>query len=172
MRRLRFASSLAAVAIGVVPLVRGDEPADTGLTQAEVLAREMREVVGKAGDAICSIEADDEHGHLRGTGFFVDADGTLLTSFSIGGASQDIVVNVGNQRFPATRLVADERAGIAILKVASERPLRFLKFGKSSQLTVGSAVLTAGFPLELPISPSFGLIGGIDIKCPGGGEDR
>jgi serine protease Do len=68
--------------------------------------------------------------------------------------------------------VAEERAGIAVLKVASERPLRFLKFGKSSQLAAGSAVLTAGYPLDLPISPSFGLVGGIDIKCPGAGEDR
>lgn len=167
MRRLRFASSLAAVVVSVVPQVRGAEPAKPSLSQAEAFSREVRQVVGKAGDSICSIEADDEHGHLRGTGFFVDADGTLLTSFSVGGTSEDIVVTVGEQRFPATRLVADARAGIAILKVASERPLRFLKFGKSSNLTVGSLVVTAGYPLDLPLSPSFGPVAGMDLGFDG-----
>jgi len=91
----------------------------------------------------------------------------LLTSFSIGGSSQDIVVTAGEQRFPATRLVADARAGIAILKVASERPLRFLRFGKSSDLAVGAIVVTAGYPLDLPLSPSFGPVAGMDLGFDG-----
>jgi serine protease Do len=180
MRRLRFASSLAALALGVVPQLRGAEPvkakpaqakpapakpAQPKLTQAEALAREMREVMLKNGDAVCRIEADDEHGRLRGTGFFIDADGTLLTSYSIGGASQDIVVAVGEQRYPATRLVADARAGIAVLKIVAERPVRFLKFGKAADLAVASPVITLGYPLDLPLSPSLGFVAGIELGC-------
>jgi serine protease Do len=170
MRRLRFASSLAALALGVVPQLCGAEPAKAKpaqprLSQAEALAREMREVMLKNGDAVCRIEADDEHGRLRGTGFFIDADGTLLTSYSIGGASQDIVVAVGEQRYPATRLVADARAGIAVLKIVAERPVRFLKFGKSADLAVASPVVTLGYPLDLPLSPSLGFVAGIELGC-------
>ena len=183
MRRLRLlASSLAALALGVVPQLRGAEPAKAKpaqakaaqpspsqpkLPQAEALAREMRDVMSKNGDAVCRIEADDEHGRLRGTGFFIDADGTLLTSYSIGGASQDIVVAVGEQRYPATRLVADARAGIAVLKIVAERPVRFLKFGKSSALSVASPVITLGYPLDLPLSPSLGFVAGIELGCDG-----
>jgi serine protease Do len=167
MRRLRFASSLAVLTLGLVPHVRGDDPAKSAVSPAEAVEREVREVIGRTSDAICSIEADDEHGHLRGTGFFVDADGTLLTSFSIGGTSEDIVVTAGEQRFPATRLVADARSGIAILKVASERPFRFLRFGKSANLAAGSLVVTAGYPLDLPLSSSFGLVAGMDLGFDG-----
>ncbi len=113
-------------------------------------------------DAICRIEGDDEHGHLRGTGFFIDADGTVLTSYSVGGACQDIVITMGEQRYPATRLVADERAGIAVLKIIAERPVRFLKFGKSTDIGAASIVMTAGYPLNLPLSPSFGPVAGME----------
>jgi serine protease Do len=186
MKRFRLASSLAAVVLGVVlgvvpqlcgaepaqPKLAQAKPAQPKLSQAETLSREMREVMRRFGDAICRIEADDEHGRLRGTGFFIDADGTLLTSYSVGGASQDIVVAVGEQRYPATRLVADSRAGIAVLKIVAGRPVRFLKFGKSSELAIASLVIAAGYPLDFPLSPSFGPVAGFDIKTHTGSEDR
>ena len=184
MKRLRFASSLAiiaafaAIAISVVAESRGAEPArgavpaKPALSQAEALDRDVREVVRKTGEAICRIEGDDEHGHLRGTGFFIDADGTLLTSYSVGGAAQDITVTAGEQRYPATRLVADARAGIAVLKIVAERPVRFLRFGKSTELGVASLVITAGYPFDLPLSPAFGLVAGFDIKIHAGKEER
>ena len=167
MRRHRFVSSLAVAAFAVVPLLRGDEPAKPGFSWAEAISREVRGVVEKVSDAICRIEADDQHGHLRGTGFFIDADGTLLTSFSVGGASQDIVVTAGEQKFPATRLVADSRAGIAVLKIATERPVRFLKFGRSVDLAFASPIVTVGYPLDLPLSPSFGLVAGAELGVEG-----
>ncbi len=178
MKRLRFASSLAAIAIGCAVPSHGVEPA-RGSTPAKAVPakpavakpaaaraenpwQKMGEVHSKCEDAICRIEADDEHGHLRGTGFFVDADGTLLTSYSVGGTSQDITVTVGEQRYPAKRVVADSRAGIAVLKIIAERPVRFLKFGKSTDLAVATPVMTLGFPLDLPLSPSLGLVAGMD----------
>ena len=202
MRRNRFASSLAAFALGVVPLLHGAEPqkrapasakrdappakrdttpaksgasppkgsaspAKDGASPAEAISRQVNEVFTKVRDGVCRIEADDEHGHLRGTGFFIDAEGTLLTAFSVGGTTQDIVVTVGEQRFPATRLAADQRAGIAILKITPERPVRFLKFGKSSELRAASPIVTAGYPLDLPLSPSFGLVAGLDLGVAG-----
>ena len=182
MKRLRVASSLAvfpafaAIAIGVVAQSRGAEPsraavpAKPALSQAQTLS--PREVFLKTGDAICQIEAGDEQGRLRGTGFFIDADGTLLTTYSIGGASQDITVTVGEQRYPATRLLADARTGLAVLKIVAQRPVRFLKFGKSTELVVASRVMTIGYPFDLPISPSLGLVAGFDIKIRAGTEER
>ena len=170
MKRFRVASSLAAIAICSAAQVCGAERARPAPPQAEALS--PREVFLKTGDAICRVEADDEHGHLRGTGFFIDADGTLLTSFSVGGASQDITITAGKQRYPATRLVADSRAGIAVLKIVAERPVRFLKFGSSTDLTVASRVMTVGFPLDLPLSPSEGLVAGFELKIRAGTEEE
>ena len=184
MKGFRAASSLAviaplaAIALGLAPQLRGAEPVRAAVpakpapSQAEALSREVREVVRKIGDGICCIEADDEHGHLRGTGFFIDADGTLLTSYSVGGASQDVIITAGEQRYPATRLVADARTGLAVLKIVAEHPVRFLKFGKSTDLAVASPVITAGYPLDFPLSPSFGLVAGFDVKTRVGNEDR
>ena len=175
MRRLRFASSLAAFAIGTVASSHSAEPARIAVpTKPAPITVEAsaREVFLKTGDAICRIEGEDEHGHLRGTGFFIDADGTLLTSYSVGGASQDITVAIGEQRYPATRLVADSRAGLAVLKIVAERPVRFLKFGKSTDLVVASQVMTVGYPLDLPLSPSLGLVAGFDLKISAGADER
>ena len=170
MRQARFASrlaGLAALALAAVPQIRGDEAPGSAAEKAAAFEQQVRDVVARASDAICRVEGDDEHGHLRGTGFFVDADGTLLTSYSIGGVAQNIVVTVSEQRFPATRLVADQRAGVAILKVASERPFRFLKFGRSTDLAVASPVVTAGYPLDLPLAPAYGLVAGMDLGVSG-----
>jgi serine protease Do len=111
------------------------------------------------------IEASDRHGQLSGTGFFIDPNGTLYTSYTVGGESQDIHVTLGHERFPATRLVSDLRSGIAILKIEAETP--FLPFGNSRQLSVASPIIAIGFPMDLPLTPTFGTVGGFDIKCQG-----
>ena len=60
-------------------------------TFADQLTREIRGVLEKSQSAICRIEGSDEHGTLRGTGFLVDADGTIVTSYSVGGESEELV---------------------------------------------------------------------------------
>jgi serine protease Do len=128
----------------------------------ESLQQEVRKVYEKCGAAVARIQASDRHGQLAGTGFFVDPNGTLFTSYTIGGDTHDIVVVVGELKYPARRLVADERSGIAILKVEAKTP--FLPIGSSRELVAGSPVMTLGYPMALPLSPSFGIVGGFDRK--------
>jgi S1-C subfamily serine protease len=84
---------------------------------ASSIEQTVQEVFKRAEKAVVKIEAVDDHGHLCGTGFFVDSDGTLYTSYSVGGESHDIIVSRGDTKYPATRLIGDPRSGIAILKV-------------------------------------------------------
>ena len=140
------------------------QPQAPSATFADQLTREIRGVVEKAQSAVCRIEAADEHSTLRGTGFLVDADGTILTSYSVGGQSENIVVTIGEEKYPATRKSASERCGLAILQIDTSAPLPFLQCGKSLDLAVGSPVVSLGFPLDLPLSPSLGLIAGKDLK--------
>jgi serine protease Do len=126
------------------------------------LEQQVRSIFEKCRSAVVKIEASDAHGRLSGTGFFIDPNGTLYTSYSVGGESRDIVVTFGTARHPAKRMVSDRRSGVAILKIEAETP--FLGFGKSRDLAVASPVMTIGYPLDLPASPSFGMVGGFTIK--------
>jgi serine protease Do len=159
-RRLSVRRSLAALSVAAAAFgsqIRADD--------ANVVAsfeQQVRAVFEKCRPAVAKIEASDTHGRLSGTGFFVDPNGTLYTSYSVGGESGDIVVILGETRHPAKRMVSDLRSGIAILKIDAETP--FLAFGKSRDLAVASPVMAVGYPLDLPASPSFGMVGGFDIK--------
>lgn len=161
----RFASSLATALVCVAPFTFAEEAKTESL--ADAITREIRGVFNQSRGAVCRIEADDEHGRLSGTGFLVDADGTLFTSYTIGGTTEDIVVSIGDEKFPASRLVADARSGLAVLKIEADKPLPFLKSGNAAALALASPVIVLGYPLELPLSPSFGIVAGFDMGFQG-----
>lgn len=123
----------------------------------------MRAVFDRDAKAVVKIEAEDDSGPLSGTGFFIDSDGTIYTNYSVGGDSQDIVVSYGAARYPAHRIAADSRSGLAILKVEAENT-PFLPLGKASSLGAASVVMTIGYPLNLPVTPNIGCVGGFGIS--------
>jgi serine protease Do len=129
---------------------------------ADSLAAEVRSVFEKCRRAVVKIEATDQLGHLSGTGFFIDPAGTLYTSYTIGGETTDIVVRHGERKLPARRVFADPRSGIAVLKIDAETP--FIAIGESQSVAIGSGVVAVGYPMDLPLSPSFGCVCGFDIK--------
>jgi len=135
---------------------------DDGAQLAGAIEQRIKAVFEKCQNAIVRIEASDDHGRLAGSGFFIDPNGTLYTSYSVGGETDDIVVTFAGTRHPARRMVGDLRSGIAILKIDAETP--FLTFGNSRDLSVASPVMTVGFPFDLPITPAFGTVGGRDIQ--------
>jgi len=134
-------------------------------TVADSLANEIRAVFERTKKSVVRIEAVDDHGQLSGTGFFVDPAGTIYTSYTIGGETSDIVVCSGNGKMPARRLFADPRSGVAVLKVDSETP--FISVGNSKALSIGSPVVAVGYPMDLPVSPSFGTVAGFEMKYSG-----
>jgi S1-C subfamily serine protease len=147
-----------------MPVLQGDDAAPP-VSVAEAISREVRQVFEKCRSAVVKIEAVDMHGPLSGTGFYIDPNGTILTSYTVGGDSNEIVVSGALEKMPARRLVGDPRCGVAILKVEAETP--FLTLGKSHDLSVAAPVMTIGYPMDLPVSPSFGTVAGFDIKYAG-----
>jgi len=129
---------------------------------SDSISAEILGVFNRGKAAIVKIEAVDEHGMLCGTGFFIDPNGTIYTTYTVGGESHDIVVSYGDRKFTATRLVADSRSGIAILKVEAQTP--YLPLGKSDSLAMASPVMTIGYPMDFPITFNFGIVGGFNIK--------
>jgi len=132
---------------------------------ASTVSREVKDVFSRASHAVVKIHGVDEHSDIYGTGFFVDPTGTLYTSYSVGGEAENFTIEYRGKRYPARQIVADIRSGIAMLKIDAVTPA--LPIGSSRQLEVATPVITIGFPLDLPETPSFGMIAGFDRKYMG-----
>ncbi|RYD83484.1 MAG: serine protease [Verrucomicrobiaceae bacterium] len=160
--RRQCACALLGALLGVTPALRAEEGVGSGVF--DTIEQGVQTLFQKCRSAVVRIEAMDSHGHLSGTGFFVDPNGTLYTSWGVGGEARDFVVCTGDAKYMAKRLISDSRAGIAILKVDIDRPVPFLPIGSVQDLGVGSPIMTIGYPMDLPATPSFGMVGGFDIK--------
>ena len=130
---------------------------------ANTISREVKEIFQRSAKAVVKIRGRDKHGRLAGTGFFIDPAGTLYTAYSVGADAQDLTVEIDGKEIPAREVMADRRSGLAILKV-DIAPTPALPIGHSKDLEVATPVITVGFPLDLPQTPSFGMIAGFDRK--------
>ncbi len=141
-------------------------PSPSPQAQSTTISQEVKEVFERSAKAVVKIHAVDEHGKLSGTGFFIDPTGTLYTAYSVASDADDFTVEFDGKEVPARPVMADARSGIALLKI--DMPTPALPIGKSRNLEVTTPVLTVGFPLDLPQTPSFGMIAGFDKKYLGG----
>src|SRR6266704_5364449 len=166
MRRLSSSSSaqglrlLAKLAFLAAAASLSAQPTPESPT---AISREVKDVFERAAKAVVKIEANDQHGELSGTGFFVDPTGTLYTAYSVGGEAENVTVEFKGKKYPARQLLADLRSGIAMLKVDHAKPA--MPIGNSDQLEIATPVVAIGYPLDLAETPSFGMIAGFDRKC-------
>ena len=117
----------------------------------------------KAKPAVVKVEAGDEALLSAGSGFLIDGQGTVLTSSTIIGDNTSARVTINGLQMDAKIVGNDPRSGLAMLKVNfPDAP--FLNLGHSSDLKTGYAVVTIGYPLNLPVSPSQGLISGFEVR--------
>src|SRR5262245_60335459 len=114
---------LLAPVMGVVAEDTNADPAKQGETDAvssDAVSSSLCKVFSNSRGAVVKIRGKDSHGELAGTGFFIDPNGTLYTAYSVGGSAAELTVEFGAKKYPARRLVADPRSGVAILKVEAE----------------------------------------------------
>ncbi len=130
---------------------------------ATEISREVKEIFARSSKAVVKIRGVDQHGKLAGTGFFIDPTGTLFTAFSVGADADNFTVEFDGKEFPARQLMSDRRSGVAMLKV-DDITTPALPIGRSEELEVATPVITVGFPLDLPQTPSFGMVAGFDRK--------
>ena len=129
---------------------------------SSTISREVKQIFERSAKAVVKIHAVDQHGELSGTGFFIDPAGMLYTSYSVGGEADNFTVEFDGKKIPARQVLADLRSGIAMLKVDVATPS--LPIGKSQGAEVATPVVTIGYPLDLPETPNFGMIAGLDRK--------
>ncbi len=157
-----FRVQLASVSGLVFALIFFAAPARAQEQSAAAISRQVKDVFERVGKAVVKIHGVDEHSEIFGTGFFVDPTGTLYTSYTVGGEAGNFTIEFEGKKYPARQVLADIRSGMAMLKVDLATPA--LPIGKSEQLEVATPVVTIGYPLDLPETPSFGMIAGFDRK--------
>jgi len=148
--------SLALLLCTMAISARGQDQA------ADAISREVKDLFDRCAKAVVKIHGVDEHSELSGTGFFIDPTGTIYTAYSVGGEGANFTVEFGGKKMRARQLVADLRSGIAMLKVDADSPA--LPIGRAEQLGVAAPVVMIGYPLDLPETPSFGMVAGFDRK--------
>jgi serine protease Do len=94
-----------------------------------------------------------------GSGFVIDANGLIVTNnHVIEGADEVTVIFHDDTRLEAKILGKDKKTDLALLKVKSQKPLPYVKFGDSDASKVGDWVVAIGNPFGLGGTVTAGII--------------
>lgn len=121
-------------------------------------------IVGASEQAVVQVVPFGKKGKPRNcaSGFFISADGTIVTAAHAVQGARDIFVRISNGAiFPVEAVAAlDSALDVAVLKV-SGHGLPALKLADSDRITVGEGVVTIGSPFGFENSVSTGIVSGI-----------
>jgi serine protease Do len=104
-----------------------------------------------------------------GSGFIIHEDGYVVTNHHVIDRARHIAVELADGRkLDADLISSDAEADIAILKIASDKPLPPLALGDSSDLMIGEPVIAVGNPMGFSHSVSTGIVSALhrDLKGP------
>jgi serine protease Do len=94
-----------------------------------------------------------------GSGFVIDPAGYIVTNNHVIEGAADIEVNFANGTKLRAKLIGtDTKTDIALLKVESKKPLKFVNFGDSRSMRIGDWVMAIGNPFGLGGSVSVGIV--------------
>ncbi len=120
-------------------------------------------LLDRARPAIVHVRAGDKGFIQAGTGFFIDGQGTILTSSTIIGENSSARVILNGVETDAKVIGNDPASGLAMLRVtAPDSPA--LPLGHTTDLKSGNTVTAIGFPLDLPAAASSGPVSGFDAS--------
>lgn len=102
----------------------------------------------------------DFNARALGTGFFISADGFLLTNAHVVAGADEIKVFLWQEdQVEAARLIGLDRiSDLALLKIEHDKPLPFIRFADSDAVQIGEFVVAIGNPFGLAHSLTNGLI--------------
>ena len=94
-----------------------------------------------------------------GSGFIIDPAGYVVTNNHVIKDADEITVILSDDReLLATLLGHDPKTDLALLKVESDEPLPFVKFGDSDAIRVGDWVMAIGNPFGLGNTVTAGIL--------------
>jgi serine protease Do len=82
-----------------------------------------------------------------GSGFIIDSSGFIVTNHHVIANADEIHIKLTDNRELSAKLVgSDKKTDLALLKIDSDTPLPFVKFGDSAKSRVGDWVIAIGNP--------------------------
>jgi serine protease Do len=95
----------------------------------------------------------------RGSGFIVDADGTIVTNNHVVKNAKTVSVTLDDGTIvPAKVIGHDSRTDIAVLKVDAHRQLPYIQLGNSANVKPGQWVVAMGNPFGLGGTVTAGIV--------------
>jgi serine protease Do len=97
--------------------------------------------------------------HAFGSGFIVDAKGTVLTNDHVVRDASSVQVTLPDGRkFVSHDIKRDPKTDLAIVRIHAKEPLPYLELGDSNRMEIGDRVLAIGAPLGMTGSVTSGII--------------
>ena len=101
----------------------------------------------------------EQNQRAGGSGFVIDADGTIMTNRHVVDEADGISVTLASgKRYDAKVLGKDARTDVAIIKIEPKEPLTVLELGDSDAAEVGDWVMAIGSPFNFSNSLSVGVV--------------
>jgi putative serine protease PepD len=168
----------AALGLGLVesgspaaapPSASTSTPAPASSPAGAVEEGDVASIYAAASHAVVSVRA----GSGSGTGFVVDADGTLVTNAHVVGDASTVEVQFSDDRTAeATVRGVDRSSDLAVLEVdtAQTGRLHALELADSSTVRTGQLAVAIGSPFGLPQTATAGIVSGTGrhIQAPDG----
>jgi serine protease Do len=97
--------------------------------------------------------------HAFGSGFVIDAKGTVLTNYHVvDGADRVTVTTNDGNKFESSDIKGDKKNDLAVIKLKTNSPLPYLELGDSDAMEIGDRVLAIGAPFGLTGSVTSGIV--------------
>jgi serine protease Do len=95
----------------------------------------------------------------QGSGFIIDANGTILTNYHVVDGADKISVTLSDgKNYDAKVIGKDQKSDIAVIKIEAARNLPAANLGDSDRLEVGEWVMAIGNPFGLDHTVTSGIV--------------
>lgn len=124
--------------------------------------------------AVVHIDVQEGKGRLagreaKGSGVIVTATGYILTNMHVVEGSTKMRVRLYDHReFDAVLIGSDRDTDLAVIRITTDKPLPFARFGDSNRMRVGDWVLAIGSPFGLEQTVTAGIISAKGRETEGG----
>lgn len=109
----------------------------------------------------------------RGSGFIVDANGTIVTNNHVVRDARTVSVRTDDGKEYTAKVVGrDPRTDIAVLKVDAARPLPYIELGNSRDVKPGEWVVAMGNPFGLGGTVTAGIVSAVSRDIGAGPYDQ
>ncbi len=154
---MSFASLIEEVSPAVVSIEARTPPRERGGPDLSELPPQMREFFERFGGI--PERGRERERRAQGSGFFISADGYVVTNNHVIDEAEDITVALSDGRdFAAEVVGADPETDLALLRVDADVSFDYVELDRDPQTRVGDWVVAMGNPFGLGGSATTGII--------------